>query len=137
MTLISRSAYRLSRRAGQQAKQAQRVAGLSTAAKVAQQVPAMLRADNRVSRTLPKAKEGECNGRPHRRTDTRRGETWDRRASKSLGNDGNSRRWRGYGSESRSKARWISRRSGGKTYSTSNDLVVFYLLFLCSPSSFK
>jgi F-type H+-transporting ATPase subunit beta len=57
MTLISRSAYRLSRRAGQQAKQAQRVAGLSTAAKVAQQVPAMLRADNRVSRTLPKAKE--------------------------------------------------------------------------------
>lgn len=59
MTLISRSAYRLSRRAGQQAKQAQRVAGLSTAAKVAQQVPAMLRADNRVSRTLPKAKEGE------------------------------------------------------------------------------
>lgn len=61
MTLISRSAYRLSRRAGQQAKQAQRVqvAGLSTAAKVAQQVPAMLRADNRVARTLPKAKEGE------------------------------------------------------------------------------
>jgi hypothetical protein len=135
MTLISRSAYRLSRRAGQQAKQAQRVAGLSTAAKVAQQVPAMLRADNRVSRTLPKAKEGECTDRPHR-TETRRGETRDRRASKVWGNDGNLRRWRGYGSGSRSKARWISRRSGGKTNSTSRDLVVSSLLFLSSPWSY-
>lgn len=134
MTLISRSAYRLSRRAGQQAKQAQRVAGLSTAAKVAQQVPAMLRADNRVSRTLPKAKEGEYTVVDGERI---RGEA--RRGiggrAKFGGNDGNLRRWRGYGSGSRSKARWIGRRSGGKTNSTSNDLVVFSLPFLSSPWS--
>ena len=135
MTLISRSAYRLSRRAGQQAKQAQRVAGLSTAAKVAQQVPAMLRADNRVSRTLPKAKEGECNGRSHRRTDTRRGETRDRRASKSFGNDGNSRRWRGNGSASRSMDGGSAEGQEERETVPGNlvVLVVFYLPSLSSP----
>lgn len=60
MTLVSRSAIRLSRRAGQQAKSARaNVALLSTAARTAQQVPSMLRADARPARSFAKAKEGE------------------------------------------------------------------------------
>ena len=60
MTLISRSAYRLSRRAGQQASKVSQTALLSTAARTAGQANALLRADNRSQRAvLPKAEKGE------------------------------------------------------------------------------